>query len=1337
MMPTLCKNIFSLVLIFGAVLVVRANDHDTLRLRWCDMLTQGTNANRTNPLYSNWIAELESTGQSYLQTLDTSAGRTNLFYSYRNLATDSSDITTTYERLRAMALAYAVPGSVLETNATLLAEIISGLNWMNANYYNATSVVYDNWYDFEIAVPRALNDTVALLYSNLSPAQINNYMSAVDHFSPTPTYTSISSPVTAYNKVWKSLVVSVRGVIVQDSGKVDLGRTALSDVFPYVKSGEGFYADGSFIFHDEIAYNTGYGVGLLDTIGSMMQLLEDSPWSITDPAQTNVFRWVFDAYAPFIVKGSAMDMTSGRYPTRNGDNHARGHELLGAILRVAQVAPPADASAIKSFVKATIQSDTSLNFLNTQFPPYNVWASEILNDTNVVPRLELMEHRQFPGMDRVVHRTPNWTFGLSMSSKRVANYESTRGENLHGWFTGEGMTYLYNNDLTHYADNFWATVDPYRLAGTTVDTVTRTNGMGEGYNSPNTHTGGASILGRYGVAVMHLNAYGTDNMSARNSWFMFDNEIVCVGNSVGSSFGRETIIENRRLSVYGNNPFTVNGVAKPTGPGWSETIGVTSWAHLAGSSPGSDIGYYFPVATTVKALRESRSGRFYDVNTTYGSKTFSTGNYLTMYLDHGTNSTSATYSYVLLPGMSATQVAAYVASPEITVVQNNSTTTTVKKNKLGITAVNFWKDSSNQISGISSDRKAAVILCNDGNVLDIGMSEPTQTNTAGLRIEINTPALSILSLDPDISVLQLTPTIKLFLNTTNRFGATLNAKFLMHAAGQRPSITLSTPCDKNMDAPATVTLNANAQDPDGTIARLDFYRGPVLIAQMTEPQSSVATFTDFDLPQGTHNFSVVAVDNSGLTATSGPVSISVHTPRAAGTGTGLVGQYFKDQNEFRVLALTRTDTNVNIYWPDRESHPIPFSDHISVRWAGKVQTQRSGLHYFHAVSDDAVRLWIDGRLVIDHWTPHSETEDTGSISLAAGQYYTIAMEYYDISSPAVARLSWTQPRGAKEIVPQSQLYPADQGLHAIYFRGTTLTPSSAQRTRIDETVNFAWGTNSPEPTFVGWPFSARWEGRIKANAAGEYKFFTTSDDAVRLFIDDQLIVNNWTPHALTENSNTIIFPVAGQFYDLSMEFFNASGNGTAILSWQPPGEAKQVIPASNLTPHQNNNPPSLAPIINFVAARGGTVSFTASASEPDAPIQSLSFSLDANSPPGASINPSNGAFTWTIPNDQPFGPLQFAVRVADNGLPQMSDAQMVTATVLTNPTLSFARTPGFVRFTWPESATSVQLCCASNLAPPVTWLPLTNEAFLSNGEWAVETPASSNVMQFFRLGPRE
>jgi hyaluronate lyase len=1482
-----------LVAILAATGIARADEYDTLRLRWRDMLTQGTNSSYANGLYFPWIASLESSAGSYSSSLNTNANRTNLWSTYPNLATDSSDISGTYGRLRTMALACSVRGSTLENNTTLRSNIISGLDWMYTNYYNPTGVVYDNWFDFEISTPLALNDIVVLLYSNLSPAQIDNYMSAVEHFTPSPAYSSISSNVTAANKVWKSLAVLLRGVIVQDTNKINLGRTALSDVFTNVTSGDGFYQDGSFIFHNFFPYNTGYGVEMLDSIGSMMQLLQGSAWQITDPAQTNVFRWIYDSYQPFIVRGAAMEMVDGRYHTRNGDGHQRGHDLLGAILRIAQVAPPTDAAAYRSFVKGAIQADTYRNFVSKEFPPYNVWADAVVNDTNMVPLPEVTQHRQFPSMDRVMHRTPNWTLGLSMSSSRVANYESTRGENLRGWYTGDGMTYLYNNDLGHYADSFWSTVDPHRLPGTTVDTIIRTNGSGDSYRpSANNQVGGASILGRYGVVAMHLNAWiGT--LSARKSWFMFDNEIVCLGNSVSSTDGRgaETIIENRRLGVYGNNAFTVNGAAKPTGPGWSETMVNTLWAHLAGSSPGADIGYYFPSATNVKVLREARSGALYDINTTYGSKTRSTRNYLTMYVDHGTNPSGGAYSYVLLPGMSASTVEAYAANPDIAVVQNNNNATAVKENKLGITAANFWKDTSNYVAGISSDHKAAVILRNDGSVLDIGISDPTQTNTAGINIEVSTTASVILSTDPGVSVLQLSP-LRLWVNTSNACGTTLRAKFFIGpvqtntlaaladayvqngpqsvtnfgdastlqvklagatltreafmrfdlssisgtilsanlrlvptsinepisnalalvtnnswiesgansitwsnkpasnaeffrwqlgplfsnvvvpvtplaqqavatdgklslrifststgtnggftAYGSKeatfstnrpqltvisirtpPTVTLSTSSDCNLDAPGTVMLTADAQDADGTIVRVDFYNGATRVAQVFAPPYNAAVP---NLAPGTGTFTAIAVDNSGLMTTSGPVSVSVYAPEPAGRGTGLVGEYYSDQAEFVNLKLTRTDTNINFNFTTR---PVP-GDHLSIRWTGKLQAQHSGPHQFHADTDEGVRLWIDGRLIVDNWTAHPpyEVEDTGSISLVAGRYYNITMEYFDKNGAAVARLFWTQPGGAKEIIPQSQLYPADQGLRATYFYNTTVTDKAF--TRIDDAVNFAWGTNSPDPTILSLPFSARWTGKVKANAAGQYQFFTLSDDAVRLWVNGQLIINNWTAHALTEDSNTINL-AAGQFYELTMEYFNATGLGTAVLSWHPPGEAKQVVPVSNLTPHQNNNPPVLAFVTNQLAARNSLLTFTASTVDSDAP---LTYSLDAGAPVGATVNPANGVFSWTPSNSQAFGPYNVTLRVTDNGVPQMTDAQTFTITVLTNPTLAFVRFGDAAVLSWPQWAGSVQLYGATNLTPPVTWLPVTNSPVLSNGQWAVQVSGPTNGSQFFRL----
>ena len=1455
MFATRCIKLMKAVVIFTTALsamVTRADEFDALRLKWRDMLTQGTNISQYDPLYSGWIASVESTTRSYSNSLNTSSNRTYLWSAYPNLATDSSDISGTFGRLRAMALGYSVRGSASEGNAALRSNIVSGLDWLYANYYNPTGAIYDNWFDFEISVPLALNDTVVLLYPHLSATQISNYMSAVDRFTPSPAYSSISSNVTAANKVWKSLAVLLRGVIVKDAAKTDLGRTALSDVFPNVTSGDGFYPDGSFIFHNEFPYAGGYGVEMLDTMGSMFQLLQGSTWQVTDPAQTNLFRWVYQSYEPFLFKGGLMPMVTGRYYTRSGDDHAAGHDLLGAILRIAQFAPPADAAAYKSFVKGMVISDTCRDFVGKEIPPYNVWGNAVMNDTNVAPLAETPRHQQFPSMDRVVHRQPGWAFGLAMSSYRVANFESTRGENLHGWFTADGMTYLHNSDLSHYADNFWSTVDPYRMPGTTIEAYARTNGSGDSYRSPtNNQVGSASLQGLYGVAAMHLNSYGS-TLSARKSWFMFDNEIVCLGNSVsgGTNGAAETIIENRRLGLYGNNAFTVNGVAKSSGPGWSETMAGTSWAHLAGGTTGADIGYYFPSAANVKALRESRSGAFKDINTTYGSSTKNTRHFLTMYFDHGTNPSSGTYSYVLLPGMTASAVAAYTASPDITVVQNNSTATVVRENKLGITAVNYWRDTSNQFAGISFDRKASALWRNDGSVLEIGASDPTQTNTAGINIELTNTVTALLSADAGVNVLQINP-LKLWFNTSNSFGATLRARFsvapvqtntmsavadtyvqngtsagsnfgdattlavksggtnqtretfmrfdlssipgtilsatlrlvtrtfdepIYHALGlvtnnvwaesglggitwntkptsgapflvwqvltnlqtssvpitalaqqawagdgklsfrisstgtnstgiasnggfiaygskenstanrpqllvtyirTAPTVTLTSPADGTvMDAPGSVTLTADARDADGVISLVEFYNGTTRVGQFLNPPY---TMTLPNLAAGNYTLTAVATDNSGLMATSGPVSVSAHAPEPVGRGTGLIGEYYNGV-DLKNLVFTRTDPTVNFFW-GAATNPVP-DVRFSVRWTGKIQVQHAGLHQFHADTDDGARLWIDGKLVIDSWSTHPsyEEEYLGSISLLPGRYYNITMEYFDDVSTAVARLYWTQPGFAKEIIPQSQLYPADQGLRATYFFSTNVTDKAL--VRIDDTVNFAWGTNSPDPTILPLPFSARWTGKVKANAAGQYQFRTLSDDAARLWVNGQLLINNWTAHALTEDSNTITL-AAGQYYDLTMEYFNLAGTGTAVLSWQPPGEAKQVIPSANLTPHQNNNPPILASAPNLIAARNGLVTFTASAADADVAAQSLVFSLDAGSPSGASINSSSGVFVWTPSNAQAFGPYTLTVRVTDTGSPQMSDAQTFTINVLSNvaaATITLIPTGGVWRY---------------------------------------------------------
>jgi hypothetical protein len=113
---------------------------------------------------------------------------------------------------------------------------------------------------------------------------------------------------------------------------------------------------------------------------------------------------------------------------------------------------------------------------------------------------------------------------------------------------------------------------------------------------------------------------------------------------------------------------------------------------------------------------------------------------------------------------------------------------------------------------------------------------------------------------------------------------------------------------------------------------------------------------------------------------------------------------------------------VNFDWGNGSPDASIEADTFSVRWAAQVQPRYSETYTFYTTSDDGVRLWVNDQRLIDNWTGHSPTENSGTITLTAGQKYDIKMEYYEGGVTAVAKLLWSSPSQAKEVIPQSRLY---------------------------------------------------------------------------------------------------------------------------------------------------------------------------------------------------------------------------------------------------------------------------------------------------------------------------
>ena len=144
-----------------------------------------------------------------------------------------------------------------------------------------------------------------------------------------------------------------------------------------------------------------------------------------------------------------------------------------------------------------------------------------------------------------------------------------------------------------------------------------------------------------------------------------------------------------------------------------------------------------------------------------------------------------------------------------------------------------------------------------------------------------------------------------------------------------------------------------------------------------------------------------------------------------GTGTGLKGAYFQGlQDPSGTPTATEIDPTINFSW--NGASPIAGVDgtNFAAEWTGQIQAKTTGAYTLSTISDDGVRVYIDGNLVIDNYTYHGATTDTATVNFVAGDKHTIDIKFFQGSGGAVMQLYWSAPGLPTEIVPKTQLYPA-------------------------------------------------------------------------------------------------------------------------------------------------------------------------------------------------------------------------------------------------------------------------------------------------------------------------
>ena len=160
---------------------------------------------------------------------------------------------------------------------------------------------------------------------------------------------------------------------------------------------------------------------------------------------------------------------------------------------------------------------------------------------------------------------------------------------------------------------------------------------------------------------------------------------------------------------------------------------------------------------------------------------------------------------------------------------------------------------------------------------------------------------------------------------------------------------------------------------------------------------------------------------SGLVAQSTATAAGDEAPEVH----GLKGEYYTQSApgafDFHELKATGFDRNIDFDTLEpRLNLATGKSDDATVRWTGKLVPEKSGAHTFAMTGDNGFRLWVDGKLAIDHWVDDWDREQTSQpIELAAGKAHDFKVEYFEHYGGSNLHLRWTEPGGTKKAVPQS------------------------------------------------------------------------------------------------------------------------------------------------------------------------------------------------------------------------------------------------------------------------------------------------------------------------------
>ena len=473
-------------------------------------------------------------------------------------------IKVLYAKLLLLCKGYYIKGTKYYNDEFIVNFIEEKIERFRECFYNLHSVEHTNWWQWEIGIPFTMNDIFMLMKGKIKDEIIVENLKTSRYFQPEPRYSG-NNPVaihpsgkplrlsTGGNRVDTVKISLFRGILLEDEEEVKLALESLPEVWEYNEKdrGEGFYRDGSFIQHEAIPYAGGYGEVLLSGIGEILYVISDSKYTSVIKKVDDLYDIILNSFEPFFYNGSFTDMLSGRGIDRaNNSDSVIGHRILNDILVVSSIFENDKCKKLENTILREITKYGVEKYLEEEKSPF--LYKKLIDLLEKYRGQEIEKYSNSINvcnkMVRVMKREEKYAFGIAMHSSTIGNYEAMNGENLKGWYTGDGAYYLYDG-VNDYKD-YWRDVDYYYIPGTT-EIKMDMEGLDAQRNFESSFVEDKVAYGisegENGLVAMEFLNWN-EKLKSRKSWALIDSKIIFIETDIESKEKVYTTIFNKKYS---------------------------------------------------------------------------------------------------------------------------------------------------------------------------------------------------------------------------------------------------------------------------------------------------------------------------------------------------------------------------------------------------------------------------------------------------------------------------------------------------------------------------------------------------------------------------------------------------------------------------------------------------------------------------------------------------------------------------------------------------------------------------------------------------------------------